>query len=89
MLDTGESSIFSMFWMPVFTGMTMLTAFDDCDTVSGGRGHEGRPSHFIAARGELLQTVRARPVEASFSLYPLAFILNHESQAKGGVAVII
>jgi hypothetical protein len=25
-LDTGESSIFSILWMPVFTGMTMLMA---------------------------------------------------------------
>jgi hypothetical protein len=25
-LGTGKSSIFSMFWMQVFTGMTMLTA---------------------------------------------------------------
>jgi len=45
-LDTGESSIISMFWIPAFAGMTMLTAFDDYDTVSGG-GHEGCASRFI------------------------------------------
>jgi hypothetical protein len=27
-----------MFWIPAFAGMTMLTAFDDCDTVTSG-GH--------------------------------------------------
>jgi len=31
-----------MFWIPAFAGMTMLTAFDDCDTVAGG--HEGGAS---------------------------------------------
>jgi hypothetical protein len=28
-----------LFWIPAFAGMTMLTAFDDYDKVSGG-GHE-------------------------------------------------
>jgi hypothetical protein len=31
-----ESSIFIIFLIPAFAGMTMLTAFDDCDTVSAG-----------------------------------------------------
>jgi len=32
-----------MFWIPAFAGMTILTAFDDYDTVSG-RGQERKAS---------------------------------------------
>ncbi|HOE79752.1 MAG TPA: hypothetical protein PLX58_09605 [Smithellaceae bacterium] len=33
------SYLLMLFWIPAFAGMTMLTAFDDYDKVSGG-GHE-------------------------------------------------
>ena len=57
-------TLFSGYRPPDFAraGMTMLTDFNDCDTVSG-RKHEGCPSCFITVRGELLQTVRGEPVE--------------------------
>ena len=41
-----------IFWIPAFANMTMLTAFDDCDTVSDG-GHEGCASRFIAVHAQL------------------------------------
>jgi hypothetical protein len=62
------SYLLMQFWIPAFAGMTMLTAFDDYDTVSGG-GHEAvRFGYLLPFMVSSSLTVRARPVEASFSL---------------------
>ena len=79
-LDTGESSIFSKFWMPAFAGMTILKLFSPIATQSLRR-NDAEVDNYKTVNNPFLKVfssgIRRTPrIALRFNLYPSAFSLR-------------